>query len=54
MVHVSFFEVSVRDLERVIAPGGEVLYPTTDAGSYGFVAEFAVSEGKCIALCERA
>ncbi|MCA9877268.1 MAG: hypothetical protein KC442_05790, partial [Thermomicrobiales bacterium] len=39
-------------LARAAALGGEVLYPKTDIGAHGFVAEFADSEGNCIALHE--
>ena len=41
-------------LERVTVLGGKVLYPKTDTGGYGFVAEFSDSEGNCVALHERA
>ncbi len=37
-------------LRRAVAAGGKVLYPRTDTGDYGFVAEFEDSEGNCIAL----
>jgi hypothetical protein len=37
-------------LARVVAAGGEVLYPKTDIGDLGFVAEFRDSEGNRIAL----
>lgn len=40
-------------LERALAQGGELIYPKTDTGGYGFVAEFADSEGNCIALLQR-
>jgi hypothetical protein len=39
-------------LERVIALGGEILYPKTDNG-IGFVAEFKDSEGNRIALFQK-
>lgn len=39
-------------LRRVVAHGGEVLYPRTPIGELGFVAEFGDSEGNCIALHE--
>ena len=41
-------------LQRVEALGGQVLYPKTNLGAYGFVAEFSDSEGNCIALHEAA
>ncbi|MDX2080720.1 MAG: VOC family protein [Terrimicrobiaceae bacterium] len=37
-------------LARAIESGGKVLYPKTDAGEYGFVAEIEDTEGNCIAL----
>lgn len=37
-------------LDRAVAAGGTILYPKTDAGDYGSVAEFEDSEGNCIAL----
>jgi predicted enzyme related to lactoylglutathione lyase len=37
-------------LERVIAQGGEVLYPKTSIGELGHVAEFRDSEGNRVAL----
>lgn len=37
-------------LDRAVAAGGRVLYPKTSIGEHGFVAEFADSEGNCIAL----
>jgi predicted enzyme related to lactoylglutathione lyase len=37
-------------LQRAIEAGGRLLYPKTDIGSYGYVAEFEDSEGNCIAL----
>lgn len=61
MVRGAFFEIPVRDLEREVsfyeAPVAmtmerEVLYPKTETGAYGFVAEFADSEGNCTALLE--
>ena len=39
-------------LARGVELGGEILYPKTAIGEYGFVAEFADSEGNCIALHE--
>lgn len=39
-------------LGRVVDLGGEILYPKTAIGVYGFVAEFADSEGNCVALHE--
>lgn len=39
-------------LARVTEVGYEILYPKTDIGDYGFVAEFADSEDNCIALHE--
>jgi predicted enzyme related to lactoylglutathione lyase len=37
-------------LGRVTKGGGKILYPKTDVGDYGFVAEFEDSEGNRIAL----
>ena len=37
-------------LARAIQAGGAVLYPETEAGSFGFVAEIEDLEGNCIAL----
>lgn len=42
----SIDETMARALER----GGRELYPKTDIGDLGFVAEFSDSEGNCIAL----
>jgi len=39
-------------LFRVVDLGSEILYPKTAIGDYGYVAEFADSEGNCIALHE--
>lgn len=39
-------------LARAISAGGRELYPVTDVGAYGRVAEFEDSEGNCIALHE--
>lgn len=39
-------------LARVVDLGGEILYPKTAIGVHGFVAEFADSEGNCVALHE--
>jgi uncharacterized protein len=39
-------------LARVVERGGGVLYPRTDIGDLGFVAEFSDSEGNRIALSE--
>lgn len=41
-------------LARAVALGSEILYPKTAVGTYGFVAEFADSEGNCVALYEEA
>ena len=41
-------------LTRVVELGGEILYPKTAIGVHGFVAEFADSEGNCVALHEGA
>lgn len=41
-------------LRRVLAQGGQVLYPRTSIGELGFVAEFRDSEGNRIALHEPA
>ena len=37
-------------LRNAVNAGGKLIYPKTDAGDYGFVAEFEDSEGNCIAL----
>ena len=39
-------------LTRVVELGCEILYPKTAIGVHGFVAEFADSEGNCVALHE--
>jgi predicted enzyme related to lactoylglutathione lyase len=39
-------------LARALEHGGRTLYPKTDIGENGFVAEFEDSEGNCIALLE--
>ncbi|RIX74359.1 VOC family protein [Acidovorax cavernicola] len=45
---------SVTDIQatlgRAVAAGGAVLFPETEAGSFGRVAEFEDLEGNCIAL----
>jgi predicted enzyme related to lactoylglutathione lyase len=43
---------SVETLRRARELGGETLYPKTAIGEHGFVAEFADSEGNCVALHE--
>ena len=47
-----YFSTSDIDatLQSAIAAGGKLIYPKTDIGDYGFVAEFEDSEGNCIAL----
>lgn len=47
-----YFSVSdiQATLARVIEAGGAVLFPETEAGSFGFVAEIEDLEGNCIAL----
>ena len=47
-----YFQTSNVDesLDKVLAQGGKVLYPKTDNGELGFVAEFEDSEGNRIAL----
>lgn len=40
-------------LKKVKEQGGQVLYPKTSVGQYGFVAEFEDSEGNRIALTEK-
>jgi uncharacterized protein len=37
-------------LRNAISSGGSLIYPKTDTGDYGYVAEFEDSEGNCIAL----
>lgn len=39
-------------LEKVKSQGGEVLFPKTSAGEYGYVAEFKDLEGNRVALFE--
>lgn len=39
-------------LQKAVSAGGSVLYPKTDIGNHGFVAEFADSEGNRIALLQ--
>ncbi|MBK7963372.1 MAG: VOC family protein [Bdellovibrionales bacterium] len=39
-----------KTLEKVKSQGGEILFPKTAAGEYGFVAEFEDVEGNRIAL----
>lgn len=47
-----YFSTSDIDasLRNALAAGGKLIYPKTDTGDYGFVAEFEDSEGNCIAL----
>ncbi|MCE9635210.1 MAG: VOC family protein [Planctomycetes bacterium] len=47
-----YFRVSdvVAALTRAVAAGGHELYPPTTVPGYGRVAEFADSEGNCVAL----
>lgn len=47
-----YFSTSDIDstMERAIAAGGKLIYPKTDTGDYGYVAEFEDPEGNCIAL----
>lgn len=40
-------------LNKVLQHGGEILYPKTSVGEYGFVAEFKDCEGNRIALTEK-
>ena len=48
---------AVDDIDAILARvrelGGEILYPKTAVGEWGFVAEFADSEGNRIALSAR-
>jgi uncharacterized protein len=45
--------VNIEDiLEKVTSHGGEILFPKTAAGEYGYVAEFKDLEGNRIALFE--
>lgn len=39
-----------KTIEKVKSQGGEILFPKTDAGEYGYVAEFKDLEGNRIAL----
>ncbi len=41
-----------RTLEKVKSQGGEILFPRTPAGEYGYVAEFKDLEGNRVALFE--
>lgn len=41
-----------KTLEKVKSQGGEILFPKTAAGEYGYVAEFKDVEGNRIALFE--
>lgn len=41
-----------KTLEKVKSEGGEILFPKSDAGEYGYVAEFKDLEGNRIALFE--
>lgn len=41
-----------KTLEKVKTQGGEILFPKTPAGNYGFVAEFKDLDGNRIALFE--
>lgn len=47
-----YFSTSDIDatLQNAITAGGKLIYPKTDTGDYGFVAELEDSEGNCIAL----
>ena len=47
-----YFSISDIDdtIRRAVDAGGKLIYPKTDTGDYGFVAEFEDSEGNCIAL----
>lgn len=47
-----YFSTSDIDdtMRRAIDAGGKLIYPKTDTGDYGLVAEFEDSEGNCIAL----
>jgi uncharacterized protein len=50
-----YFSVKSIDstLSKVAKQNGRMLYPKTDIGAYGFVAEFEDCEGNCIALHEQ-
>ncbi|MDI9408259.1 MAG: VOC family protein [Candidatus Pacebacteria bacterium] len=41
-----------QTLSKVISAGGKTLFPKTQAGEYGFVAEFEDSEGNRIGLSQ--
>lgn len=50
-----YFSVEDLDstLQRAIDQGGKLIYPKTDTGGYGFVAECEDSEGNCLAFLQR-
>jgi predicted enzyme related to lactoylglutathione lyase len=48
-VYFSTQDIDVT-LRNAISSGGRLIYPKTDTGDYGYVAEFEDSEGNCIAL----
>jgi predicted enzyme related to lactoylglutathione lyase len=50
-----YFRVASIDktFSAVERAGGQVLYPKTSIGAYGWVAEFEDSEGNCIGLSEQ-
>ena len=50
-IYLNVFSID-ETLALVTTHGGNILYPKTDNGQYGSVAEFADSEGNCIALHE--
>jgi predicted enzyme related to lactoylglutathione lyase len=51
---VYFFSSDIDlTITKVLAAGGKVLFPKTQAGEYGFVSEFEDSEGNRIGLSQK-
>ncbi len=51
---VYFFSSDIDlTISKVLAAGGKILFPKTQAGEYGFVAEFEDSEGNRIGLSQK-
>jgi predicted enzyme related to lactoylglutathione lyase len=51
LIYLSTVDID-KTLEKVKTHGGEILFPKTAAGEYGYVAEFKDVEGNRIALFE--
>ncbi len=49
-----YFRVASMDstIDRIVTAGGNIAFPKTDVGDYGFVAEFFDTEGNRVALSE--